>query len=171
MIVETGTIVTGANSYCTLAEANAYHTLYDNSDWAGTDADLELALIKACQSLDLLYGPKYASQVRSNSQSLLFPRYAFYDRFNKLRSATAIPIELKHAQCEIALKALNFENILPSPSVQSSIVSESITIDVIDISTSYKNSTNPSDIDGFRKIELILYPILANDCATPTFKL
>lgn len=161
MIVETGNKVAGANSYCTLAFADQYHATYGNSDWTGSNAAKEAALMLASQSLDLLYGPKYLSSPLEGAQTLLWPRYPFTDK-NGLARTAGIPIELQRAQAELALKALQGADLFPEGNAQGAVISESVSVGEISTSTTYRGAGKPeaAAFEGFRKIDLLLWPLL-----------
>ena len=181
LILEDGTQPAGANSYVDLDYADAYFASLGNTAWPApvvpadpqaptqdeTDAEAaraaqcELALIQAARSLDLLYGPTYASTPLTNTQSLLWPRYQFYDR-NKLL-VTGIPKSLKQAQCEVALKAYNGEDITPTITEGQFIKSKSVSIDVISESVQYTQPVSQEKFTGFQNIDRILWPVLKPD--------
>lgn len=169
LIVEDGTEVANAHSYVTLAEANAYHTLYGNTDWDGDDATLDQALIVACLSLELLYGPKYLSQRVTNTQPLLYPRFAFYDQLQQLHAQGSIPKKLKDAQCELALMYLLGTDLFPEENQASGIAQESIKVGDIQTSTTYQKQPKKSAYDGFRKVDITMYPLLKINGPTLAF--
>jgi hypothetical protein len=161
LIVETGNHEPGANSYCSVQHADVYHALYGNSDWAGDTASKELALIVACQSLDLLYGPKFLSAPLEENDSLLWPRYPYYDKNGKVRN-TGVPKEVLDAQAELALMYMAGVDVFPEGSVRGAVASESVTVGDISTSTTY-TATGKKEVatyDGFRKIDLLLWPVL-----------
>lgn len=161
MITETGNKEAGANSYCTAAFADQYHALYGDTGWAGDPAVKEKALLAACQSLDLLYGPKFASRPLEGVQSLLWPRYPFADR-NGLTRVGGVPVELQRAQAELALMHLTGADLFPEGNTQGAVVSESVQVGEIATSTTYGKAGKPDTAayEGFRKIDLLLWPLL-----------
>jgi hypothetical protein len=161
LIVETGGGLATANSYCDVAYADAYHTGIANADWAGDTTTKEQALIVACQSLDLLYGPRFVSAREEGEQALLWPRYPFIDRNGNTRT-TGIPVELKKAQAELALMYLLGANLFPEGNSVLDVQSETVKVGEISTSTTYVNSgrTEMATFDGFRKVELILWPLM-----------
>jgi len=161
LITETGAVIANANTYITLAEANTYHTLYGNTNWQGTDAEKEQALVLACQSLDNLYGPRYLSGLLPNStQALLFPRMYFVDNNGIIVNQNQIPKSIKNAQAELALKALLNENMFPEENTNAGVASESVKVGEITTSTSYARRPETSSFDGYKKIDTLLYPVL-----------
>lgn len=170
LIVETGIGIADANSYVSLEEANAYHALYNNLDWAATDEELEQALILATRSIDLLYGPKYISYKRVDSISpLLFPRYSFYDNNFQLIGQTTIPKCLKQAVCQLALMQLLGEDILPLASADGNIKMGRIKIGEIEIENEYQSNKKIAETyPGFNQIDLLLEPILKRKTRSST---
>lgn len=158
MIVEDGTIVEGANSYCDLAFADEYFATFGNSSWSASDEDKELALIQACQSLDALYGPRYASFVKQTSQPLLFPRYDFTGRSGRTYYGSSIPTCLKQAQCELALLALQGEDLFPAE--EDEYADQEVQVDVIKVRTGGKRLSDGPSYAGFDKIDYLLADIL-----------
>lgn len=122
LIVETGQIVAGAESYVTVAEALAYHANRDNSTWsAASTASQEASLRKATAYVDGKYRPRWkGKRVQAAVQPLEWPRFgvrmdgaapypthfAMMPGFFDLLSTTLIPQQLKDATCEAALRAL-----------------------------------------------------------------
>lgn len=96
-----------ANSYASLVEAAAYHTMRGNSTWTGTDADKEAALVRATQWLDGRYGDLWPGiRWKLREQSLDWPRVEAYDRDGTVVDYDSIPPEVLSATCEAALREL-----------------------------------------------------------------
>lgn len=158
MIVEDGSIVAGANSYISFTDATAYHTSYGN-DWTSDTAVGELALIQATRALDLIYGSDYLSELRSDSQNLLFPRYAFYDNNRRRVESTEIPQRLKDAVCEMAAIIVSGGDVLPETNPDDFVVEESSQVDVIRVTKKYDRPVVRSTT---RKIDLIISPLVTS---------
>lgn len=116
LIIETGAIVPNADSYVTEVEADAYHSDRENTAWDTTELDKSALLRKACQYLDNHYlGRWKGTLVQPLTQALQWPRYNVNlvaernDRndYGSILSPTIIPLKLKYAQCELALRAIN----------------------------------------------------------------
>jgi len=161
MIVETGLKQAGANSYVDVTFADAYHEMYGNDSWIGETADKEKALVIACQSLDLLYGPKYLSNRLEGIQSLLWPRYPFNDRNGNARIVQEVPIEVKRAQAELALMYINGADMFPEGNDAGRIESEAVKIGDISTTTSYNKTVKAeaAAFEGYRKIDLLLWNV------------
>ena len=104
LIIEDGTIVSGANSYITLAEARTYAELR-SLILPTADADLEVLIIKAFDYLESLdYNGEYANPPQAAS----FPRSNLYIQ-GILFSDSQIPYKLKQAQSQLAFEANSFD--------------------------------------------------------------
>lgn len=159
LIIENGTNVANANSYADIEFADAYHTAQGNLDWAGTTEDLERALQIACRSLELLYGPSYKSLLLYPNQPLLYPRRVFTDNNRRIIEAGNIPTCLKEAQCEIALMYLLGVDVFPTAS-DAAIRAATLSVGEVSESTTYYKPVEKERFPGFRKVDLILAPIL-----------
>ena len=163
LVLEDGTKPIGANTYVSLADAETYHTNYGNVDWTG-NADDELkkqALVLASQAVDLLYGAKYMSGILPDStQALLFPRMWFTDNDSRIVKENNIPLCLKNAVCEIALLQMAGENIFPLASTGNLVKTSKVKVGDIETSTEYFKAAENETYSGFRKVDIILRPIL-----------
>lgn len=99
-IVENGSIVTGANSYCTV---EYYIQYWENrgSDFSGhSPTSIETLLIRATEKIDQSYFWK--GYITLSGQSLMWPRCGMYDSKNNSIDCNTIPNELKNAVCSMA---------------------------------------------------------------------
>lgn len=94
LVVEDGTGLSTAESYLSVADANAYHTAMGNTGWTGADAAKEVALRRGAQYLDANY--QFRGVELRSDQALAWPRD--YDDWPVTR--------VKHACAEAALRAL-----------------------------------------------------------------
>ncbi len=111
LVVETGSVVAGANSYVTLAEARNYATARGIT-LSATDSVVEAQLIKA---MDYLEAKRsfYQGSKTSLTQVLQWPRTSVtIDDVDF--SANAIPNELKSAQIQLAIEVANGVDIMPT---------------------------------------------------------
>lgn len=103
LVVEDGTGLANAESYVSVADADAYHTAMGNSAWTGSDAAKEVALRKAAQYLNTRY--RFLGNCLKTGQSLAFPRDDIVTRDGLVLKW---PIKcVKDAACELALRALS----------------------------------------------------------------
>jgi hypothetical protein len=99
LTVEDGTGLADADSYVSVAQADAYHSAMGNSGWSGETVALEAALRRATQYIDARYTFR---GVRLNpAQALAFPRVT------DCAAAAWPPRNLVAACAELALRALS----------------------------------------------------------------
>lgn len=94
-VVEDGTGKSDANSYASVAQADAYFFDRMITGWSGTTTEKQAYLIKATDYIDTRFGRKFISSKSSETQSLEFPRV----------DISGIPAKLIMATCEYALRA------------------------------------------------------------------
>lgn len=126
---------TDSDSYGTLAEADAYHAAYGNVDWALLDgAEKEVVMRRAVAYIDTGYSFKGIKT--ESTQALEWPRSGVVVDGSYIDS-DVIPVAVKRAQFELALKAVS-ENLIEDQEA-GSITEE--TVDVITVKYSeYSNS-------------------------------
>lgn len=94
-----------ANSYATLAEAEAYMaTLQFKTAWTGADSVKEAALQNATRLLDAELD--YKGVAINATQALQWPRWNVLDRNGYPVDPTTIPAALKNATAEFAFRLL-----------------------------------------------------------------
>jgi hypothetical protein len=158
LIVETGAIVAGSNSFNTLIEADAYFADRGVVTWTDlTDADKTIALIKAVDFLESTYSSAYIGERLDASQPLSFPRYGV-KVYGFTLLETTIPVQLKKAQLELAFRSLAGDPLIQDE--ERTIIRERI--DVID--TYY--ATYGSQQTRFVEVERILNPLFKNTFGT-----
>ena len=114
-IVEDGSGVIGAESYVTVAEADAYHVKMGNAGWpqpeSGADGSVqarkEAALRKAAVFLDAYVLHKANGEKKNPGQGLLFPRTGAVDYSGSPVDGNSVPAFYLKAQCEVALLAIS----------------------------------------------------------------
>ena len=114
---EDGTGVTDANAYITVAFANTYHTDRNHTDWTGTTAKLQSAIVRASMYVDSRFGRKFRGFRQRKDQGLEWPRLSALDDDGYLLDG--VPRQLERAVAEYALRALQFGELAPDvpPSV------------------------------------------------------
>lgn len=113
LIVEDGSGIPDADSYVSVAEADAYHLKMGNASWSqafedGIDvpARKDAALRKAAVFLDGYVLSRVTGARKSAAQGLLFPRTGMADHAGGVVDGNSIPVPYKAAQCEAALLVL-----------------------------------------------------------------
>ena len=96
LIVEDGTGLSDANSYVSVAYADAYFLARNVTSWASLTIK-EALLIQATDYMEAVYSESWKGTVLLDTQSLSFPRI--------IDDATVYPDRLLKAVCELALKA------------------------------------------------------------------
>ncbi|MFH1981041.1 MAG: DnaT-like ssDNA-binding protein [Pseudomonadota bacterium] len=113
LIVETGAGLATANSYCTLAEAEAYHASRPyNTAWSSVtgdaaDATKEAALMWATRLIDMNF--EWEGERAAAAQALSWPRcdaINWNDPFQSYFSPAELPSFLKPAIAELAMWVL-----------------------------------------------------------------
>ena len=116
LVVETGSAITNANAYCTLAEANSYNDEHPHgTSWLSISSnDKNRSIIMATRTLDEQidwYGEPTFNMAESISSSnagnvirqfLRFPRSGVYDQDGYVFDNKSIPTWLKNATSEFA---------------------------------------------------------------------
>ena len=167
LIIEDGTQVQGANSYISEADASTYlSNMYgtNNQFTSGGNANGQqtTALFHGCFAMERLYGRKYLSwPYMWSKQGLLFPRYLFMDNNMQIWGGNQVPTPLKYAQAELALLYMQGTNLFPNESENRLFKMYDVQVGEIKVNKTYWEK--PKDVehyDGFRKVELILWPVI-----------
>lgn len=103
-VVEDGTAKADANAYVTIAEADGYFADRGNTAWTGADAVKQAALVKATDYIEGRFGQRFIGSRKTTTQALAWPRIGAADFAD-----TAIPVGLRRACCEYAVRALSAE--------------------------------------------------------------
>lgn len=108
LIVENGTGLATAESYCSVADADARHAAFGNTAWTGTDAAKEAALRRATAFMEQRYRTVWKGTKLFRAQALSWPRYgAVVDGWDVL--STEVPTDIRNACADLAVKALTTE--------------------------------------------------------------
>lgn len=151
LTVEDGSIVTGANSYISLAEARAYATARGVT-LSAVDAELEPLIIKATDYLES-FAERYKGEVVEYDQPLSWPRlYADFRGYEI--DATTIPESLKRAQMQAVIEINNGVDLLPTET-GARVKRE----EVGPIKTEYDTARSPA-LPNMPMLESILGPLL-----------
>lgn len=150
LTVEDGSIVAGAESYITLAEANTYFTNRNNATWAAlSDAAKEAAIREAAQYIDGVY--TFIGYIVDSDQVMAWPRTPGYDLQGRTILTTEIPQKIKDAQCELALEA-------SSSSLLASYTGETQSEKVGSLAVSYFRG---SPVKSFPFVSVLLTDLIA----------
>jgi hypothetical protein len=105
LITEDGTGLSTAESYASVATADAYWSARNNTTWAGlTTAAKEASLRLATEYLGAKYVDRWRGLRVKTTQALEWPRSSVCVDGVTL-AYNAVPVQLQRAVCELALKA------------------------------------------------------------------
>lgn len=153
LIVEDGTGLEDANSYCTVEFADMYFSERANVAWQGSPEQKEAALIQATDYIDIRFGEKFQGRVLKASQSLAFPRQGY----------VGIPRAVARATAEYALRALTTAlapDLVADPSGRV-VTSTRQKVDVIETATTYSDTKAPEEFRSYPLADNLLRPFLA----------
>lgn len=158
LIVEDGTGLSNAESYASVAFADAYFAARMSSSWDSSTSHKEMLLRLATDHIDAVYGQRLKGTKGTLSQALQWPRIGVYvDGYEY--PVDEVPIEIQRACCEFAYAA-NTQTLLPT--LEQGVKREKI--DVIEIEYDEFSSRLPK----FTKAASLLAKYLtggANQCA------
>lgn len=138
LVVEDGSAVSGANSYLTEAEADAFHLDRNNTSWsAAAQAEKEAGLIAAAVYLDATY--LWVGQRKGQSQGKDWPRTDARDGDGFEIASSVVPQAVKDAAALLALEQLTAA-LLPSQERGGAIKRKLEKVDVVAEDTTYLES-------------------------------
>ena len=153
-IVETGTGIENANSYCSISFAESYIDDYygEISEWSSISAEQqERALRVATQYIELKYGGRVTSRPKVSTQGLKLPRY--YD--------VELPIQILQATVEAALLSVKGYDLLGVIDEPGMLASEKVKAGEVESEETYINGK--SQIPSFPKIEKLIQAVLGSN--------
>ncbi len=143
LIIEDGTGKADSQSYISVEDTNAYHTLMGNTDWTGTEAEKEIYLLKASQYVEQKYDNLFVGQVGSSTQRMLWPRIDAYIRKDTvLIASNAIPEDLQYAIAEFALKVAEGDTLGADVAASQNLKSEESVVGPIEKKVEYIGGKN-----------------------------
>lgn len=156
IVVEDGTGKTDAESYLSVAEADAYHLARGNSVWAAiaTQELKEQALRRALGYLEGRFRSSWKGSRLYQRQALSWPRYGVnVDGFTL--DTDVIPVDLKNAQAELALRTPTADDLLVEDLGQS-VTSEKVG----PISVTYADGST-SSVVSYSQVKMMLEQLMA----------
>lgn len=155
-----------ADSYASLAEADAYFLARGVTAWTGADAAKEAALRRATSYLDNQYRDRWIGVRTAQAQALAWPRVdggrGRYRGFTQYLTdadgfdiaSDAVPVQVKQAAMEAALLILGGASLEPTLTRGGAIASYRSRVDVIEEETTY--SPAAPAVDRYLAIEGLL---------------
>jgi len=165
LIVEDGSAKSDAESYISVADADTYHTSYTGSaDWSGaSEAAREIALRKATLYLDLRCQGKWLGARYTEDQALAWPRMNVPDQDGFLYAVDEIPVALKRATAEAALRVIAGDDLLGVITEPGTVEGESVKVGPVTETINYVGGKPSSYV--YPKIEALIQGLI-DDCST-----
>lgn len=154
LVIENGSIVAGANSYVTIAEAKAYASARGLA-LPAADADIEPLLISAMDYLESKRTEYQGTKADPLTQALQWPRAGVYIDCVEIAS-DVIPKELKDAQCRLACE--QFAGVAIMPTKTGPFVTEET---VGPLTTKYDASRGSGSIPDMTAVDALLAPLFS----------
>ena len=150
-------ITAGTDTYITLAAADTYIATMPGTYaavWAAlaTDAIKEKFLKRAARYLDTHYLGRWVGSIMTTTQVMSFPRYGTDNEGRVIDSS--YPTNLKYAQCEVAARMANSEELNTDLSRGGEIVREKIG----PIETEFENTAPIGTV--YQEVEALLKLLL-----------
>lgn len=151
LTVETGSGVSGADTYAALGTVNTYWTNRPHvalaATWgAANDPNKEGAAREATAFLDAVWGRYYRGIAQGRAQGLLWPRSDAFDDAGYL--ITGVPREIVSAVCELSARALSGPLVADTAN-SGAIKRKREKIDVIEEETEWATSAGTFARYGF----------------------
>ena len=161
LTIETGTGNPLATSYVTVAEATSYLTARGlDANWLDlTPTEQEQKLLRAMDYMAQAYRTRWRGWRSTTNQALDWPRQGvqlFDLPVAAVIQYNTMPVEVKNAQIELALRALTVEL---APDEQRGVLAESVT----GVSVTY-DPRSPQAVK-FRAVDMMLRHLLASSGA------
>lgn len=161
LVHEDGTAKANAESYVSVADADAYHLARGNSTWTLlTTAQKEEALRRATDYILQTYRSRWKGYRKTATQALDWPRTFVYlepfvhgivGTYPYLVEDTVVPTEIKNATAEMALKAAAGE-------LSADLGRSKSSVRVGEISVTYDQHS--PEYTRYRAVDAILSPYL-----------
>ncbi|MCY0910841.1 DnaT-like ssDNA-binding protein [Massilia antarctica] len=166
LIVEDGTGLAGAESYASVAAADARCASLGLAAWAAlAESAKEVALRKAAIFM-ATYRTRWAGRRMYQHQALDWPRYGVVvDGFSVL--STTVPADVVHACIDLAVRSGNGEELLPDLDTGSNVIKKDKTGP---LETEYFQNT--TDVrERFVAVDALLAPYLGTAGGSNSIKL
>lgn len=115
IVVENGSIVSGANSYTTISGIDSYAADLGYSDWiSATETNKVYSLFKGMRYIESF---SFKGVRTTDGQSLSWPRAECYDKDGYLVEDDTIPSNLIKAVCEASIMCLPTSTVVLQPTI------------------------------------------------------
>jgi hypothetical protein len=157
IIVEDGTGVTGANSYCTGDYIRSYAS--GGGITLPSDDNALLPLITGAMLYLELLEPRYKGQPSTFGQPFAWPRTRVFVR-NVMLDSAIVPTRIIDAECQLIIEQFNGVVLHPTtlPAAQGGGF---VTMEKIDvIQTNYSERIGTTDLPRIRSVQALLAPLM-----------
>ena len=129
LVVEDGSVVADADAYCTLAFADAYHTVHSAPvAWSGaTEAARNTAIREATSKIEERYGTRWMGVRADADQQLGWPRISAIDQSGYEIDSDEIPLALQRATARAALLFIQGEELSAETQEDAAVTAETLT--------------------------------------------
>lgn len=166
LIVETGSGLPNAESYTSVADADAYFIARGSTEWTAilpTTAAKEIALRLATQAIEVWFVGRWLGTRINQTMSLSWPRYSVYEDDGYSVSSSAVPQRIKDATCELALRQVQGDSLIADLSEPGSIAGESVTVGPISVATQYAGGK--SQEKQYSIVDGLVSPYITSGCS------
>ena len=157
LLVEDGSGLPAAQSYCSVAEATAYHSARGDAAWEALDSEVqEQCLVKASTYMVGEYRLRWAGSRLTEEQALDWPRSLVPRRDTAVGAYypnNSVPSEVKNACASLALRAATAPLLKDQGQRKSSVT-------VGPISTTYEAGAKVATT--YAEIDAVLRPFLTS---------
>jgi hypothetical protein len=159
LVVETGEGLATAESYISVADADARHAAFGNTAWTGLDAVKEAALRRATAYMEQAYRQRWVGNRYSDDQALSWPRVVYQLVDSWTINSDEVPADVANACADLALRSLS-EDLNADQS--RAVVRKKIG----PLETEYDRASPQAK--RFRAIDMMLAPYLKGSSAMAT---
>lgn len=135
IIVEDGTGLATAESFCTLQFVKDYH-LALGFTWVATDQDTEAAMRRAVAYMVGKWAGRWVGCQKTQEQALPWPRVWAYSIEEFLLDDDNVPIEAQQCEAELTRWAL-VEDLMPDQTNPGTLESKSVKVGPVEKSTTW----------------------------------
>ncbi|RKY06573.1 MAG: hypothetical protein DRP56_07180 [Planctomycetota bacterium] len=162
LVVETGSGSSTADSYISFADADSYVAAHGaDATWtAADDVDKEEALRLGTQYIDLEYGERLKGYKAEQDNALCWPRYNVSDSDGYAVDSDAVPVRVKNAAVEAALRVIAGDDLLGTQSNPGAIKRERKKLGPMEKEVEYMGGKPASGVKVYPKIRALLVPFL-----------
>jgi hypothetical protein len=150
LVVEDGSGKSNAQSFASVADADAYAAARGYSDWTGDATAKETALTKAADFLCRYYS--FIGTKKTKAQALAWPRADATD-IDGFTHDSEVPVEVKNANIELARRALTAD-LMPDLARGGKVRS----VGVGDLSVTFADDAPVNKV--YQTVDLLLRPLL-----------